>query len=313
MYNCMKRMASILLIALIVMAVFTGCSASKSELDYNSTAPDHGAVAPESNESSAGSVNLGSGTSTTLPELDSENYEAKIIKKYQITAETKAFDDVLKKLDALISENGGYIESSNITGGNLNSDKYSSRHATYTLRIPAENVEIFIDSTENLMHFTSSGSTAENVTSKYYDLQSRMEVLEAERIALNKMLEQANSVDTMLKIRDQLNNVIADIESIKAQLKIYDSMVSYSTVSLRVQEVIDYTEVPNEEATWGEKLVDAFKKSWSDFAEGFQDFTVFAVYAIPAILTLAAIGGILVVLIILIIKRRNKKKKNNSD
>lgn len=297
----MKKIVSLLLLLIVVTAGFTSCGSSEAGFDYD-------AMYSESNEASKGSVDLGSGTSSTIPELDSEDYEEKIIKKYQISAETKAFDDALKKLEALISENGGYIESSKITGRNLNSSKYSSRYATYTLRIPAKNVALFIDSTENLIHITSSGSTAENVTSKYYDLQSRVEVLEAERIALNEMLEQASTIETMLMIRDQLNNVIADIESIKTQLKLYDSLVSYSTVSLRIEEVIDYTERANGEPGWGEKLLDAFKESWSDFAEGFKDFTVFVVYSVPTLLTLGVIAGAVVIIVKLAKKKRNKKK-----
>ena len=304
----MKKIAFLLLAMLMVTVLFTGCRASNNDFVYDSIAPGYDASYPEAEESFKGSVALGQGTSSTLPEMDAEDYEAKIIKSYQITAETKAFDDALKKLETLISENGGYIESSRITGHNLNWNKYSSRYATYTLRIPAESVELFIDSTENLVHITSSGSTAENVTSKYYDLQSRVEVFEAERIALNEMLKEASSVETMLEIREQLSNVIANIESLKTQLKIYDSLVSYSTVSLTIEEVIDYTETPNDDPSWGEKLVDAFKESWSDFAEGFQNFTVFAVYAVPTVLTLAVIGGILVVVLIFVKKKRNKNK-----
>lgn len=304
----MKRIASLLLVLLMVTILFTGCDSAgdmvSPDYDYNGSV----SLSPEKGESIDGSVNLGSGTSSNMPELDTEDYEAKIIKKYQITAETKAFDDALKKLEVLISENGGYIENSKINGRNLNSNRYSSRYATYTLRIPAKNVEIFIDSTENLVHITSSGSTAENVTSKYYDLKSRVEVLEAERVALNEMLSKASDINTMLRIRDQLNDVIADIESIKTQLKIYDSLVSYSTVSLTIEEVIDYTEPVVEDPTWGEELVEAFKESWADFAEGFQNFTVFIVYAIPTILTLAVIGGISVIVLTIVSKKRKKKK-----
>ena len=139
-------------------------------------------------------------------------------------------------------------------------------------------------------------------------MQSRVEVLESERIALNEMLKEASNVETMLKIREQLSGVIADIEALKTQLKIYDSLVSYSTVSLTIDEVIDYTEIPKADPSWAQELLDAFKRSWSDFAEGFRDFTVFVVYAVPTILTLALIGGILVVVLILVKKKRNKNK-----
>ena len=52
-------------------------------------------------------------------------------------------------------------------------------------------------------------------------MQSRYEVLEAEKTALNDMLEKATTIDNMLKIRNQLNNVIAEMESIKFMIVWY--------------------------------------------------------------------------------------------
>jgi hypothetical protein len=306
----MKKILALLLILTCITCIFTGCNgANDMEIGVGNDfiMEDMDTSSPSMN----GSINLGGNTSTkpntgTTNDTNSE-YASKIIKKYYIESETKEFDEVLKKVISLIEEYEGYIENSSITGNTLYNNGRNRRYAKYIIRVPADNIEVFVEKTSSMLNITSSSSSAENITSTYYDLQSRLNVLEAEKIALTEMLEKASNVDTMLRIRDQLNNVISDIESIKTQLKVYDSLVSYSTITLTIEEVIEYTEVITEEPSWGSRMVNAFKKSWSEFAENFQDFTVFVVYAMPTIITLAVIGGVTATILILVQKKRKKK------
>lgn len=158
--------------------------------------------------------------------------------------------------------------------------------------MPAADVDSFVKNTSSMLNVLSSTSTAQNVTATYYDLQSRYNVLEAEKTALNNMLAEASTVDTMLKIRNQLNDVISEMESIKTQLKVYDSLVSYSTVTLTVNEVVEYTPINVEKPSWGSRFVEAFKESWANFAEDFQDFTIQFTYAFPTLLILGIIAAI---------------------
>jgi hypothetical protein len=82
------------------------------------------------------------------------------------------------------------------------------------------------------------------------------------------------------------------MESIKTQLKVYDSLVAYSTVTLKITEVVEYTPIDVEKPSWGSRFVDAFKESWADFAENFQDFTIWLTYAFPTLLVLGIIAAI---------------------
>ena len=147
----------------------------------------------------------------------------------------------------------------------------------------------------------------------YYDIQSRLEVLRTERDALNAMLEKATDVESMLSIRDRLYNVIEEIESYETRLRVYDSLVSYSTINMTVDEVVEYTKAQVEEPTWGERLVEAFKESWQDFAKGFQDFTVGFLYAIPTLLVLGVIATGVIIMLRAIIRRRRATRFDAKD
>ncbi len=245
-------------------------------------------------------------------DIDSAGQADKIIKTVNIDAETKDFDSALKGLEDSVSSLGGYIETSNVSGKSYNyrGDRYS-RIASYTIRIPAEKLDTFTGEVGTLFNITSSYGNVNNVSAEYYDIVSRLETLEAEKAALTDMYKKSDTIDYMLKVQERLYNVIEEIESHTARLKYLDGKVSYSTVTINITEVIEYTEPPVEPITWGERLGTAFVESWKEFADNFKSFSVGFVYAIPTLIILALFAGLAAVLVLLIV--RKSKKKNNTD
>ena len=261
-------------------------------------------------------TSAGSAMGTAADSAASANvseFAAKIIKTVTMNTETKEYDNAISELNRLISEHGGFVESSSANGQSLDYSGVYRRSAKFTVRIPAEQLDSFLSASQQLLNVTYSHSTSENITAEYYDIQSRLEVLRTERDALNGMLEKATDVDSMLSIRDRLYNVIEEIESYETRLRVYDSLVSYSTVNLTLDEVVEYTKVKAEEPSWGERLVDAFKESWQDFAEGFQDFTVGFLYAIPTLMVLGMIAAVVLLILRALLRRRSAVKAKRAE
>lgn len=306
-----KRILAIALTLLLLASSLVSCAA-KAEMDINHAfAQDSMYTENVRVESTTAAMSkpsaAGSALGATVDDVEMPNtseFASKIIKTVTMNTETKEYDRALAELDRLITENGGFVESSSANGQSLDYNGVYRRSAKYTIRIPAEKLNDFLSASQQLLNVTYSHSTSENITAEYYDIQSRLEVLRTERDALNGMLEKATDVDSMLSIRDRLYNVIEEIESYETRLRVYDSLVSYSTVHMTVDEVVEYTKVQVEEPTWGERLVEAFKESWENFADGFQDFTVGFLYAIPTLLVLAAIATGVILILRAIIRRR---------
>ena len=82
--------------------------------------------------------------------------------------------------------------------------------------------------------------------------------------------------------------------------------MTYSTVSLYVNEVAEYTE-PEKETFWS-RISNAFSTSWEDFGLGCQDFAVWLVSALPALVVIAVIAVVIVV-IIKSAKRNHSRKQ----
>ena len=285
------------LATLTALCLLTACSASTGE-----AMPDDrpaGNSAPSADGMEGGKTESGSGGY-----LDG-NYERKIIRTVHMTCETKAYDDALTVIMTALSAHEGFVEASSSTGTGYTDVKGSARHAEYTLRIPAEKLDTFLESlrVNEGIRILKQSATSDEITATYYDTVSRLETLEAEKASLTAMLEgftDYSDISAMLEVQKRLYNVIEEIEALQTKLNLYDGQVSMSTVYLILNEVITYTEVVTAEPTFGERISEAFTDSWAEFGEGCQDFAVWFVKAFPTLLVLAVIGGgILTVVIIL--------------
>lgn len=239
------------------------------------------------------------------------DYKEKIIKNVSIAAQTKEYEKAIDGILSALAQNGGYEESISSSGKSYYSNDYYTRTARMTLRVPSENLDKFLGEVGGLINVTNQSSSQANVTSQYYDIKARLEVLESERIAYEEMLKIAQNVSEVLEIKDRLYKTIEEIEANKTQLNVYDNKVSFSTVTINLDEVRDYVEVPTAKITFGERIAKSFKQSWKNFADGFQNFTVWLVGAIPTLLVLAIIFGGGTLILIAVIKKAKKNKKND--
>lgn len=249
----------------------------------------------------------------TVGEASLSDRNGKIIRSVTLRGETKDFDSAQKTLKNRIADNGGYVEKSSVTGGeSLTSKRKSSRNAVYTIRIPAEKLDSFLETAENMLNIVSSSETTIDITLDYYDIESRMNTLETKKEALENMLEQATTLEEIRVLQDDLYAVIADIEAYRSKLNLYDSKVNYSTVELTITEVVEYTETDEKEQTFGERISETFKSSWRFFGRFCQGLAVFFVGAMPFLVVLAVIAAV-VLLIIRLCKRSRRKKARQSN
>lgn len=299
------KILTLSLAAIMILALLASCGASKEEAnDYYV-------------ENSMPSVEKGegfdnAGGSGSIPSLMNGEYERKIIKTANVSAETKEFDEAIAYIESLCTSKGGYIESSSIRGSSINS-RYNYRYANYTIRIPAENLDSFTSELGNTLNIVNSSSNANEVTSAYYDIKSRIEVLELQKASLQEMYDNYTDykdIDSLLNLQDKLFDVIAEIEAYQTQIKLYDDQVAYSTMHLNISEVVDYTENP-EENTFFTRLGKAFVGGWKTFVDIVSGLSVGIAYILPELVIAAVV--ITLVLILTKNKRRAKKEKKNEE
>lgn len=237
----------------------------------------------------------------------------KVIRTVTMSCETKAYDDAITTVMTALTTYGGYVEASESTGTGYDDVKHSERRASYTLRVPAESLDAFLETlrADEGIRILSQNATSDEITATYYDTVSRLETLNAEKASLTAMLEgftDYSDINSMLKVQERLYDVIEEIEALQTKLNLYDGQVAMSTVKLTLREVIVYTEVVEPDPTFGERIGKAFRESWADFGEGCQDFAVWFVEAFPTLLVLVVIHGGIFLIIYTSVKRGQKKR-----
>ena len=87
--------------------------------------------------------------------------DRKLIRTVNLEAETEALDSLLNAVDAKVRELGGYIENRNVYTGSAYSSYQQTRRAELTVRIPAKQLDAFINHVSEAGNITSSSESAE--------------------------------------------------------------------------------------------------------------------------------------------------------
>lgn len=299
-----------LALALLLLTTFAACGASKTASDEMYTDQTEAAAPQEAGNSlsltdeqkTAETDTSTDGGTAELPPSD------KIVYSGSVTVETMEFDKTLENLNKMVSDCGGFIENSSVTGTDFNSQYsgYASyRTAQYTFRIPVDKFKSFTEGLNTLGNVPYSSTNAENITMQYTDTASRLKVYETKQARLLELLSKATSMEDILSIENSLTDVQYQIESLTSQIRYWDSLISYSTLSVTVSEVSLYTDDNTSTLSYGQQIKETFVRSIKALGRFFKGFFKFLVGAFPVLVVLAVIA----VPVILIIRAANKKRR----
>ena len=283
---------AVLLVLILLLFSFASCSADMGDL---SAVPNQ---SPSMGESENGSILQGEAIKTD---------NRKIIKTVNETIETEDYDAFLEAMKASVSASDGYISSSSYSGSKESS---SSRRASFEIRIPAEGLDAFTGAIGGIGTVTSYNETQQDISIAYVDVQSRIEVLEAERSALLEILAQASYTSEMLEIRAHLEDVQAELASLEAQMRVYNDRIAYSTVHLTVYEVA--REVAPIKDTFFAKLGGAFVDSLGGALSFLEGLAIVLLGGSPYFILLGLIGFVIFLSIYLPCRHRAKKREKET-
>lgn len=286
------RKVVVWLLCLLLLFSLSGCGKSA---DTNGENGMNGELIPPGNgvqntESTAG-----------LPE------NRKLIQTVNMRVETDNLDTVLQQIEDRTAQLNGYIESSSIQNGSAYSDK-RYRSANITVRIPAENLDAFLDKVGEYTNIVSYQKTVEDVTLSYVATESRMKALQAEETRLLELMAKAETLNDLLTIEKRLTEVRTELEKVTSALKVLENQVDYATIHLNITEVKEFTDVTEPETLW-ERIGTGFVKSLKSVGNFLVDLFVFILTTLPYFVLL----GIVPLTILLIIRRKKRKKNKISE
>lgn len=232
----------------------------------------------------------------------------KLIRTVSLSLQTKEFDSVLNNLKTKTTELGGYVENSSISG---NSYSYTTtRYASYTIRIPADKLNEFVDIVGELGNVTQENESVEDVTLQYVDVESHKKALETEQARLMELLSTAENMEDLLAIESKLSDIRYEIESYESQLRLLDNQIDYGTVHVEIFEVERMTDAG--EKGFFEEIKNRFGDNLYKVGRGFRNLIIGILGALPILIVCVAVIAVIVIVVRKVIKKRKLKKHENT-
>lgn len=319
----MKRrwIALLLLLALLM----TGCAASsKNKTEAAPAAPaaaeapaaapmpepaamEQYAIAEEmaydtSSYQSVGGSNDGGMEGGELAELEPNYGGRKIIRTLSLELRTDRFDEHLAAILKDVQTAGGYVQGSYVYGTKPEVAGDSGRTASYSLRIPVDQVDAFVKTASGYGTLISQNEDTQDVTDNYFDIETRLAVYKDTLARLRSILVQTENLEDVIELEKEITRVTIEIEDLTTRLRKYDGLIDYATVHVQLYEK-SLKIGPATKTPFGERISEGFAETLSDVGNFMEDFAVFLITGLPAFIPL----GLLAWLIIWLLRRRREK------
>ena len=288
----MKRGFAWMLALLLLLGLLSGCGGGGDNATASDTASS--SVATDGADDAGGSygawpeaaVTEETGETTGEDGGDDRLENAKMIYTARMEVETTGFDAADADLRTLVEVLGGYFEQAAV-------HNYGSgyRSGDYTVRIPADQFQAFLDQVGTLCHVTYKEEGSENVSEAYYDAESRLVTQQTKLERLQNLLAQAENMEDIITIESAISDTELEIEQLTGTLRHYDSLVDFSTVYITLQEVYQLSNVEEPATSFGSRVGTAFASGWRGFVSTLESLAVALAYGWVWLLLLAVIGA----------------------
>ncbi len=159
------------------------------------------------------------------------NVPPKVVRTADIQIEVEGFDNAWSRANAVAGKHGGFV-----TNSNTEQIKDELGRGTLTMRVPADKYQAAVDELGKIGTIANQRTGGTDVSSSIVDLQARVKTLEAEELQIVDLLGRTNNVSEVLEIRNRLDSVRQEIESLKAQQQYFEDQVDYATINVTVFE-----------------------------------------------------------------------------
>ena len=208
----------------------------------------------------------------------SANYpdaERKLIKRANISVRVENLDSAEDSVKALLKKYNAYAASSNI--------EENSRY--YSLRVPANNYDIFLAETGGMGRLINRYENTEDVTLRYYDLEGRLANKKELLKTFQAYLGKAKTIEEILSVEARISDLQYEIEGTGIQFRNLANNIDYATIDLNLFGPVT-SSMQNQNLTFSERVKQLFG-SFGDFLSTVAMILLgIVIYGIPIILLL---------------------------
>lgn len=324
----MKKVFAAVIALSLLMVLLIGCSSQSAPSDeyyakgsysedygendaaYEDVVTESRAEAPQAAAEEAGDGGS-SFPSGAAPDYESSMLSPavnrKIIFEGNLSIETTNFDDDYNRIKQTLTEFGGYAESDSVYGTKPVEWNDKGRTANLTLRIPSRKFDEFISRLKGYGETVSMSTRGQDVSLQYFDTETRLKTLRTRQERLLDLLENAKGLEDIVRLERELGEVDYQIQSYEIELRGYDSLIDFSSISIELLEVNQIERVTSSEnQDLGTRIKTGFYSVLNVLADIGEGLLIFLVAGSPLLVPLAVV----LVVILVVVKRRKKKAKD---
>jgi hypothetical protein len=204
-----------------------------------------------------------------------------IVKTAGISIEVKTggFETAFNAATTIAGRYGGYVEGSSMQG-------IKAKSGELTIRVPATAFDRAMNDLRGLGSVEGESIAGQDVTSQFVDLDARLLTWQAQEAVLLRLMRRATSIESTLRVQNQLQDVQFRIEQIKGQLRLLENQTSLATIDVSLREVGAVVGVRPMKAHERPSLGEA----WDRAIDGFLGVIFAVVVGLGYLIPLAAIA-----------------------
>ncbi|NLP36409.1 MAG: DUF4349 domain-containing protein [Firmicutes bacterium] len=290
-----KRLWFVLLLVLLL----AGCGAAKNtvmpeqgmgEGGYDYDTPQSGVVSPAE---PIYDENRSDGLAGT---------EQRLIYTAGLDLETEDLEQATAEVTRITRQAGGFVASSYLYGTE------KRRTAEFKLRIPAARLNEVLAEIRLLGNVKRDTLDSDDVTLQYVDLEARIRNLQRQEERLLEILAQAETVEDILRVEQELSRVRGDLEAHTAEFRYLRDRVDFATVSVSMAETYAASTTVSAGGLKGvwQRGINGLILSVNSLLTGLGEFVVFIFRALPYLLLL-----FLIAIIVCLLKRKLISRKDS--
>ena len=145
-----------------------------------------------------------------------------------VSLEVHEIDAMVRQVEAVATQRGGWIESADIVG------EAGYRTANINVRVPAERFDDAIQTLRGLGRVTDEGVSSTDVTDQLIDVEARLGAWRVQEERLIVLLENATTVEDVIDIERRIAEVREDIERVAATQRNLENRVAASLIRVHL-------------------------------------------------------------------------------
>lgn len=172
------------------------------------------------------------GSNVAPPPADQPADVRKLIRNAHLEIEVEKFEDALKSITEAAGDAQGYVatqDSERSANGKF--------HGSIVVKVLPAKLDAFLLKLREFGDLKNQTIGTEDVTKDYFDTDARLRnAKRMEERLLDMLQKNTGKVSDLLQVEKELGRVREQIEKMQGQLKYYDALVQYATVTIALRE-----------------------------------------------------------------------------